>query len=104
RVSLGNIFYKINEMGKVDLKARVDVRSQSIGAEERIRALQPPPSVESAHEDYLAAVIAQIKDALTPGATAVWDEVPDNVLMGVAQARPVHLLWRQLLGDTSAMT
>jgi hypothetical protein len=57
RVSLGKISYKINEMGKADLKARVDGALATYRrAEERIRALQPPPSVESAHEDYLAAV------------------------------------------------
>jgi hypothetical protein len=65
RVSLGNIFYKINEMGKVDLKARVDgALAIYRRAEERIRALQPPPSVESAHEDYLAAVALLQRAAL----------------------------------------
>jgi len=57
RVSLGNIFYKINEMGKADLKARVDAALATYRrAEERIRALQPPPSLERAHSDYLTAV------------------------------------------------
>jgi hypothetical protein len=65
RVSLGNIFYKIEEMGKADLKARVDGALATYRrAEERIRAMQPPPSVESAHEDYLAAVALLQQSAL----------------------------------------
>jgi hypothetical protein len=65
RVSLGNIFYKIEEMGKADLKARVDGALATYRrAEERIRAIQPPPSVESAHEDYLAAVALLQQSAL----------------------------------------
>ena len=59
RVSLGNIFYEINELGKADLKARVEnalaIYQQ---AEKRIGALQPPPSLAPAHDEYLAAVRA----------------------------------------------
>jgi hypothetical protein len=65
RVSLGNIFYKINEMGKTDLKARVDgALTIYRRAEERIRALQPPSSLEPAHEEYLAAVELLQRSAL----------------------------------------
>jgi hypothetical protein len=57
RVSLGKIFYKTNEMGKADLKARVDKALATYRtAEARIRALQPPPSLQRAHDEYLAAV------------------------------------------------
>lgn len=57
RVSLGKIFYKINEMGPADLKARVDAALATYRrAEERISALQPPPSLSHAHDEYLAAV------------------------------------------------
>lgn len=59
RVSLGNIFYKINELGKADLKARVENALATYQqAEKRIGALQPPPSLASAHDEYLAAVRA----------------------------------------------
>jgi hypothetical protein len=57
RMSLGQIFYKINEMGKADLKKRVDDALATYRrAEARIAALQPPPSLQRAHDDYLAAV------------------------------------------------
>lgn len=57
RVSLGNIFYKTNDLGKADLKARIDAALATYRrAETRIGALQPPPSLERAHEDYLTAV------------------------------------------------
>jgi hypothetical protein len=57
RVSLGKIFYKTNEIGKADLKARVDAALATYQrAEARISALQPPPSLARAHGEYLAAV------------------------------------------------
>jgi hypothetical protein len=57
RLSLGKIFYKIDDIGKPDLKARVDASLAAFRrAEERIQALQPPPSLAAAHEEYLAAV------------------------------------------------
>jgi hypothetical protein len=65
RLSLGKIFYKINDMGKADLKARVDDALASFRrAETRIAALQPPPSLERAHDEYLAAVGLFQKSAL----------------------------------------
>ena len=65
RMSLGKIFYKINEMRKEDLRARVDAALATFRrAEDRIRALQPPPSLERAHDDYLAAVELFQKSAL----------------------------------------
>jgi hypothetical protein len=57
RLSLGKIFYKIDDIGKSDLKARVDASLAAFRrAEERIQALQPPPPLAAAHEEYLAAV------------------------------------------------
>jgi hypothetical protein len=57
RMSLGKIFYKTNDLGKADLKARVEAALAVFRrAEERIQALQPPPSLVGAHEEYLAAV------------------------------------------------
>jgi carbon-monoxide dehydrogenase large subunit len=45
-------------------------------------ALQAQDTAEEVAVDYRELPwIAQIKDALTPGATPVWDEVPDNVLV-----------------------
>jgi hypothetical protein len=57
RLSLGRIFYKIDDIGKADLKTRVEAALATFRqAEERIQALQPPPSLAGAHEEYLAAV------------------------------------------------
>jgi hypothetical protein len=57
RMSLGKIFYKTNDLGKADLKARVDAALTTFRrAETRISALQPPPSFAREHEGYLAAV------------------------------------------------
>ena len=65
RMSLGKIFYKINDMGKAELKARVDDALATYRrAEARIGALQPPPSLQRAHDDYLAAVEVFEKSAL----------------------------------------
>jgi hypothetical protein len=65
RMSLGKIFYKIGDMGKVELKARVDDALATYRrAEARIGALQPPPSLQRAHDDYLAAVELFEKSAL----------------------------------------
>ena len=65
RMSLGKIFYKINEMRKEDLRARVDAALATFRrAETRIAALQPPPSLERAHNQYLAAVALFQKSAL----------------------------------------
>ena len=44
--------------------------------------LQAQDAAEAVAVDYQELPwIAQIKDALAPGAPAVWDEVPDNVLV-----------------------
>jgi len=65
RLSLGKIFYKTNDIGKADLQARVDKALASYRtAETRIAALQPPPSFERAHDEYLAAVGLFQKSAL----------------------------------------
>ena len=57
RMSLGKIFYKTNDLGKADLKTRIDAALATYRrAETRISALQPPPSLAREHEEYLAAV------------------------------------------------
>jgi hypothetical protein len=57
RMSLGQIFYKINDMSRAELKTRVDDALLTYRqADSRLRALQPPPSLQQAHDDYLAAV------------------------------------------------
>jgi hypothetical protein len=57
RLSLGQIFYKINDMDRSKLKARADEALATYQrSEARIRALEPPASVRHEHEEYLAAV------------------------------------------------
>jgi len=57
RMSLGQIFYTINDMSRTELKPRVDDALATYRqAESRLRGLQPPPSLQGAHDDYLAAV------------------------------------------------
>jgi len=65
RVSLGQIFYKTNDMGRAELKTRVDDALATYRqAEKRLHELQPPPSLERAHNDYLVAVQLFQKSAL----------------------------------------
>jgi hypothetical protein len=57
RLSLGRILYKADEIGRPELKARVEAALVAFRqAEENIQALQPPSSLAQAHEEYLAAV------------------------------------------------
>ena len=57
RMSLGQIFYKINDMDKPTLKGRVDDALATYRrSEARLQALEPPPSVQREHDEYLAAV------------------------------------------------
>jgi hypothetical protein len=80
RLSLGKIFYKTNEMGKADLKARVDKALATYQtAETRIAALQPPPSLEQAHYEYLAAVRLFQKSALE--VLRMFDDANDDHLL-----------------------
>jgi hypothetical protein len=57
RLSLGQIFYIINDLDRMALKARADEALATYRrSEARIRALEPPASVRHEHEEYLAAV------------------------------------------------
>ena len=57
RLSLGQIFYKINDMDRTKLKGRADEALATYQrSDARIRALEPPASVRHEHEEYLAAV------------------------------------------------
>jgi hypothetical protein len=57
RMSLGQIFYKIDDMDRPALKGRVDEALATYRrSEARLRALEPPASVQRDHEQYLAAV------------------------------------------------
>ncbi len=57
RMSLGQIFYKTQDLGRADLRKRVE---QALAvyqkAEARLRGLEPPPSLQREHEEYASAV------------------------------------------------
>jgi hypothetical protein len=58
RMTLGQIFYKINDMDRPSLKKRVDEALATYRrSDARLRALQPPPTVERDHQEYLAAIV-----------------------------------------------
>jgi hypothetical protein len=57
RVGLGTAFFKVKDLDRAQLKTRLDEALATYRqAEERLRALQPPPSLRVTHEGYLAAV------------------------------------------------
>jgi hypothetical protein len=57
RMSLGQIFYKTEDLSRADLKIRVDKALVNYRqAELALRALEPPASLRPAHDEYLAAV------------------------------------------------
>jgi len=57
RMALGQIFYKTQDLGRAELGTRVEQALASYrAAEKRLRALEPPASLRSDHEEYLAAV------------------------------------------------
>jgi predicted Zn-dependent protease len=57
RMSLGQIFYKTEDLSRADLKKRVDEALANYRrAESGMLALEPPAPLRAAHEEYLAAV------------------------------------------------
>src|SRR5438445_9892156 len=57
RMTLGQIFYVTKDLEQAELKARVDEALTTFRrAEGQLRALEPPPSLRGAHDDYTAAV------------------------------------------------
>jgi hypothetical protein len=80
RMSIGKIFYKTSDIGKAELKARVDDALATYRrAETRIGALRAPPSLERAHNDYLAAIGLFQKSALE--VLKMFDDGNDNHLL-----------------------
>jgi len=57
RLALGTAFYRLNDVDRAELKTRLDQAARVFGdADERIKALAPPPSLQHAHLGYLEAV------------------------------------------------
>jgi hypothetical protein len=58
RVALGTIFYKSEDLDRTELKARLEEALSSYrSADEKLRALRPPVSMQKSQEGYLAAVV-----------------------------------------------
>jgi hypothetical protein len=56
-MSLGQIFYKTQDLGRAELGTRVERALATYrAADARLRALEPPGSLRSEHEEYLSAV------------------------------------------------
>lgn len=65
RLSLGQIFYKTQDMPRADLKARVDEALAAFqAADKQLRALAPPASLKPDHDTYLTGVLL-FRDATT---------------------------------------
>jgi hypothetical protein len=85
RLSLGRIFYKANEIGKPEFKARLESTLTAFQqAEERMQALQPPQSLARAHEEYLAAVRLFQQSVLET--TKMFDDGDDGHLLAAYPA------------------
>ena len=57
RMSLGQIFYKTQDLRRADLRTRVEQALAVYGkAEARLRALEPPASLQREHDEYVSAV------------------------------------------------
>ena len=57
KMTFGGLAYKLKEIDRATLKARVDAANETYRrAEVRIRKLEPPPSLQKLHAEYLDAV------------------------------------------------
>ena len=57
RMTLGQIFYKTQDLGRAELGSRVEQALATYrAAETKLRALDPPASLLSEHDEYLSAV------------------------------------------------
>jgi hypothetical protein len=57
RFSLGQIFYKTQDLSRDELNTRVEEALATFqSAEKQLRTLEPPASLRSDHDEYLAAV------------------------------------------------
>jgi hypothetical protein len=57
RVALGSIFYKTSDLDRTELKSRLEQALASYrAADDKLRTLQPPASLQDSHASYLSAV------------------------------------------------
>jgi hypothetical protein len=80
RVSLGQIFYKTEDLGAPELKARVEqALSAYKNAQTRIQGLEVPASLRAQHDGYLAAV-------------RLFEESANEIMKMFSDGRDDHLL------------
>jgi hypothetical protein len=80
RMSLGQIFYKTNDIDRPQLKARInDALTTFRAMRGRLRALDPPPSLQNTHDQYAAAIRLFEKSALE--ALKMFDDGEDEHLL-----------------------
>jgi hypothetical protein len=80
RMSLGQIFYKTNDIDRAQLRVRIeDALTTFRTMRSRLRALEPPPSLQNTHDQYAAAVRLFEKSALE--ALRMFDDGEDEHLL-----------------------
>lgn len=90
RLSLGQIFYKTNDLGAPELKARVEqALSVYKNATTRIQGLQAPASLRAQHDDYL-------------GAVRLFEESASEIMKMFDDGRDEHLLAAYPNGQAAA--
>jgi hypothetical protein len=83
RMTFASINYKIGKIDRAELEARVQAsRDIYRQAEARIRALDPPPSLQPVHTEYLAAI--QLYQRSAREMTKVVDDGRDEHLAAAA--------------------
>lgn len=90
RMSLGQIFYKINDLSAPELKTRVgQALSVYKDADTRIQGLKAPASLRTQHDDYLAAV-------------RLFEESANEIMKMFDDGRDDHLLTAYPKGQAGA--
>lgn len=90
RMSLGQIFYKTNDLDAPELKARVEqALSVYKNAKTRIQGLEAPASLRAQHDDYLAAV-------------RLFEESANEIMKMFSDGRDDHLLAAYPKGQAGA--
>jgi hypothetical protein len=80
RVALGTIFYKTNDIGRAELKSRLEEAGSNYRvADEKLIALRPPASMQSSLAGYVAAV--RLFEESTAEMLKMFDDGSDDHLL-----------------------
>jgi hypothetical protein len=87
RVALGTSFYKLRDLSRAELKTRLEQASAEFRtAEQRLRELTPPTSLQARHQSYLSAL--QLFQSSTREMLRMFDDGNDEHL---AQGFPLSV-------------